>query len=55
MLEPGSTVGLALSWSRKLDDPIMLPDGGQLVTLEDAGNYVTKLPKVEHTALEWIL
>jgi hypothetical protein len=31
----------------------VLPDGRQLVTLEDAGNYITKLPKAEHTAPEW--
>jgi hypothetical protein len=30
-----------------------LPRGRQLVTLEDAGNYITKLPKAEHEALEW--
>jgi hypothetical protein len=24
-----------------------------LVTLEDAGNYITKLPKAEHEAPEW--
>ncbi len=24
-----------------------------LVTLEDAGNYVTRLPKAEHEAAEW--
>jgi hypothetical protein len=29
-----------------------LPRGGQLVTLQDAGNYITKLPKAEHTAPE---
>jgi hypothetical protein len=23
------------------------------VTLEDAGNYITKLPKAEHSAPEW--
>jgi hypothetical protein len=27
--------------------------GRQLVTLKDAGNYITKLPKPEHTAPEW--
>jgi hypothetical protein len=27
--------------------------GGQLVTLEDAGRYITKLPKAEHEAAEW--
>jgi hypothetical protein len=27
--------------------------GRQLVTLEDAGTYITKLPKAEHEAPEW--
>ena len=27
--------------------------GRQLVTLKDAGEYITKLPKAEHTAAEW--
>jgi len=40
-------------WKRRFDDPIPLPRGRQLVTLEDAGNYITKLPKVEHEAQEW--
>jgi hypothetical protein len=40
-------------WSREFDDPIDLPRGRQIVTLEDAGNYITKLPKAEHTAPEW--
>jgi hypothetical protein len=30
-----------------------LPRGRQLVTLEDAGQYITKLPKAEHGATEW--
>jgi hypothetical protein len=30
-----------------------LPRGRQLVTLEDAGRCITKLPKVEHEAPEW--
>jgi hypothetical protein len=29
-------------WSRAFDEPIPLPRGRQLVTLEDAGNYITK-------------
>jgi hypothetical protein len=37
----------------RFDDPIPLPDGGELVTLEDAGAYITKLPKAEHEAPEW--
>jgi hypothetical protein len=40
-------------WSREFDEPIDLPRGRKLVTLEDAGNYITKLPKAEHTAPEW--
>jgi hypothetical protein len=40
-------------WSRKFDAPIPLPKGRQLVTLKDAGTYITKLPKAEHTAPEW--
>jgi len=40
-------------WRRKFDDPIQLPRGRQLVTLQDAGNYITKLPKAEHEAAEW--
>jgi hypothetical protein len=31
----------------------ILPRGRLLVTLEDAGNYITKLPKAEHEAAEW--
>src|ERR1700730_4736891 len=40
-------------WSRKFDDPIPLPKGRRLVTLKDAGTYITKLPKAEHMAPEW--
>jgi hypothetical protein len=31
----------------------VLPDGHRLVTLQDAGTYITKLPKAEHEAPEW--
>jgi hypothetical protein len=30
-----------------------VPRGRQLVTLQDAGTYITKLPKSEHEAAEW--
>jgi hypothetical protein len=40
-------------WHRHFEDPIPLPRGRQLITLEDAGNYITKLPKAEHEAPEW--
>ena len=40
-------------WGCEFDDPIELPDGRTLVTLQDAGTYITKLPKAEHEAPEW--
>ena len=40
-------------WQRRFDEPILLPNGHKLVTLMDAGNYVTKLPKAEQEAPEW--
>ena len=40
-------------WKRLFDEPISLPRGRQLVTLEDAGTHITKLPKAEHKAAEW--
>jgi hypothetical protein len=42
-----------VGWKRPFDDPIDLPRGRQLVTLEDAGYYITKLPKAVHGAPEW--
>jgi hypothetical protein len=40
-------------WKRPFEDPIPLPRGRYLVTLEDAGNYITRLPKAEHETAEW--
>jgi hypothetical protein len=42
---------MTADWWRKFDEPIPLPK--ELVTLKDAGTYITKLPKAEHTAAEW--
>jgi hypothetical protein len=51
---------LTADWSRKFDEPIPLPprgkgarQGRQLLTLKDAGTYITTLPKAEHLAAEW--
>jgi len=44
----------ANGWKRQFDEPIPLPRGRQLVTLQDAGTYITKLPKAEHEAQEWL-
>jgi hypothetical protein len=43
----------SLLWSAPFDDPIPLPNGRQLLTLRDAADYITKLPKAEHSAPEW--
>jgi hypothetical protein len=40
-------------WQCKFDDPIPLPDGRMLVTLKDAGDYITSLPKKESAMPEW--
>ena len=41
-------------WKRRFEEPIPLPRGRQLATLKDAGKYITKLPKAEHEAQEWL-
>ena len=41
-------------WQRRFDEPIPLQKGKKLVTLRDAAEYITKLPKAEHDAEEWL-
>jgi hypothetical protein len=38
---------------RRFEDPIPLPRGRQLVTLKDAADYITKLPKADHESAPW--
>ena len=45
--------GAALSWKRRFDNAIVLPNGRKLVTLLDAATYATKLPKKEADTAEW--
>jgi chromosome segregation and condensation protein ScpB len=40
-------------WQRKFEEPIPLPDGRKLVTLRDAADYITSLPKKESDLPEW--
>jgi hypothetical protein len=42
-----------MSWSRKFDELIALPDGSELRTLLDAGRYVDALPRSMHEREEW--
>ncbi|WP_249791419.1 hypothetical protein [Bradyrhizobium sp. SRL28] len=39
--------------SASFEDPIILPDGRKLLTLKDAADYITKLPKKESDLPEW--
>jgi hypothetical protein len=41
-----------VSWDQRFFDPIELP-GKNLITLRDAAEYITELPKAEHDADEW--
>ena len=43
----------AVSWDRPFAEPIELPKGKRLITLRDAAQYITKLPKAEHDTEEW--
>ena len=42
-----------MRWNRPFAEPIELAKGKKLVTLRDAAQYITKLPKTEHDAEEW--
>ena len=38
------------AWARLFDDPVLLPGGRELLTLRDAADYITNLPKAEQVA-----
>ena len=40
-------------WQRKFEDPISLNGGRTLVTLRDAADYITSLPKKESDLPDW--
>jgi hypothetical protein len=48
-----SPPGEFVSWDQRFFDPMILPNGRKLVTLRDAAQYITKLPKAEHDTEEW--
>lgn len=51
--EPGPFASVQMALSTPFEDPILLPDGRQLVTLKDAATYITKLTKAEQNMPEW--
>jgi hypothetical protein len=42
-----------LPWSTLFEDPIPLPDGGELRTLLQAGEYIHSLPKAKQQEDAW--
>jgi hypothetical protein len=42
-----------MAWFKRFYDPIILPGGRKLLTLRDAAEYITALPKAEHDAADW--
>ena len=42
-----------MAWCKRFYDPIILPDGRKLLTLRDAAEYITALPKAEHDEADW--
>jgi hypothetical protein len=42
-----------MSWGQLFFVPITVPGREPLVTLRDASEYITELPKAEHDADEW--
>jgi hypothetical protein len=44
-----------VSWDRRFDQPVSLPNGASARTLREAANYIRKLPKSEHDRQEWRL
>lgn len=42
-----------MAWSARFEDPIPLPDGRELATLEDAARHIQKLTKAEQAKLHW--
>ena len=42
-----------MAWFKRFYDPIVLPDERKLLTLRNAAEYITALPKAEHDAADW--
>ena len=42
-----------MPWSTKFSEPIVLSNGDKLTTLQEAGAYITHLPKAAHDDAPW--
>ncbi len=43
-----------MSWERCFNEPILLPNGSKLATLQDARDFITAFPQSEHNSKEWL-
>ena len=42
-----------MTWSKRFEEPVQLPDGSQLFTLRQAARHILTLSKADHRANEW--
>jgi hypothetical protein len=42
-----------MAWFTRFVDPVVVPAGRELLTLRDAAEYITALPKAEHDVADW--
>lgn len=42
-----------MPWSTPFDEPIELPGGGRLMTLQQAADHIMKLPEAIHQQPRW--
>ena len=42
-----------MPWSTRFDEPISIPEGGKLITLQHAADYIMKLPNELQQELRW--
>lgn len=42
-----------MTWSKRFEEPVQLPDGSQLFTLRQAAKHILTLSKADHRAKEW--
>jgi hypothetical protein len=44
-----------MTWFKRFAVPIALADGGKLLTLQDAADYIRTLTKAEREAAHWVI
>jgi hypothetical protein len=49
----GPRGNILMPWSTPFEDPIMLPNGKTILTLQQAADYILKMPKAEQNQPAW--